>query len=193
MNPDITELLRELSAGRREVAEQLVPLVYRELHHLARLYMARERRDHTLQPTALVHEAYLRLINKHDLSWQDRQHFYAVAAREMRRVLVDLARLRVAQKRGGRDVQHVNLDDALVYSEENLGELLILNDALERLAGVDPRLREIVDLRFFGGLTIDEVASTLGLSARTVTREWNFAKAWLHAQLVEDRTDESGP
>jgi RNA polymerase sigma factor (TIGR02999 family) len=186
MSRDITELLRALSAGRNEVADQLMPLVYRELHRLAQGYMARERPGHTLQPTALVNEAYLRLINKADLPWQDRQHFYAVAAREMRRVLVDLARVRHAQKRGGADARRVDLDEVVIYSEENLADLLVLNDALERLGAIDPRQRKIVDLRCFGGLTVDEVAETLGLSARTVTREWNFAKAWLHEQLVGD-------
>ena len=183
---DITELLRELSAGRDEVVDRLVPLVYGELHRLAERYMARERAGHTLQPTVLVHEAFLRLINKRNLAWQDRMHFFAVAAREMRRVLVDIARVRHAEKRGGAAVQHVALDDAVIFSDDNLGDLLVLNDALERLAVIDPRQRAIIDLRFFGGLTIDEVAQALSLSPRTVTREWNFAKAWLHMQLTGD-------
>lgn len=183
---EITELLRELSAGHNEVVDRLVPLVYGELHRLAQHYMAREKAGHTLQPTALVHEAYLRLINKRDLAWQDRMHFFAVAAREMRRVLVEVARLRHAKKRGGADAQRVDLDEAMIFSDENLSELLVLNDALERLAAIDPRQREIVDLRFFGGLTIEEVGQSLRLSPRTVTREWNFAKAWLHAQLIGD-------
>jgi RNA polymerase sigma-70 factor, ECF subfamily len=186
---DITVLLRELSAGRQDVADRLVPLVYSELHRLARHYMAREKPGHTLQPTALVHEAYLRLVGKRDLAWQDRMHFFAVASREMRRVLVEVARLRHAKKRGGPQIQRVELDDALVYSNENLGDVLILNDALDRLGEIDPRQRQIVDMRFFGGLTGDEVAAALGISLRTVTREWNFARAWLYRQLRdgEDR------
>ena len=189
---EITQLLRQMSAGRGEVADKLVPLVYRELHRVAARQMAREKPGHTLQPTALVHEAYLRLVNKRDLAWQDRMHFFAVAAREMRRVLVDLARLRHAKKRGGMDARHVDLDEVNIYSEENLGDLLVLNDALDRLAAIDPRQREIVELRFFAGLTVEEVADSLKISTRTVTREWNFAKAWLHAELAGDADDGSG-
>jgi RNA polymerase sigma-70 factor (ECF subfamily) len=189
---EITQLLRQMSAGRGEVADKLVPLVYRELHRVAARQMAREKPGHTLQPTALVHEAYLRLVNKRDLAWQDRMHFFAVAAREMRRVLVDLARLRHAKKRGGMDARHVDLDEVNIYSEENLGDLLVLNDALDRLAAIDPRQREIVELRFFAGLTVEEVAASLKISTRTVTREWNFAKAWLHAELAGDADDGSG-
>jgi RNA polymerase sigma-70 factor (ECF subfamily) len=189
---EITQLLRQMSAGRGEVADKLVPLVYRELHRVAARQMAREKPGHTLQPTALVHEAYLRLVNKRDLAWQDRMHFFAVAAREMRRVLVDLARLRHAKKRGGMDARHVDLDEVNIYSEENLGDLLVLNDALDRLAAIDPRQREIVELRFFAGLTVEEVAASLRISTRTVTREWNFAKAWLHAELAGDADDGSG-
>jgi RNA polymerase sigma factor (TIGR02999 family) len=189
---EITQLLRQMSAGRGEVADKLVPLVYRELHRVAARQMAREKPGHTLQPTALVHEAYLRLVNKRDLAWQDRMHFFAVAAREMRRVLVDLARLRHAKKRGGMDARQVDLDEVNIYSEENLGDLLVLNDALDRLAAIDPRQREIVELRFFAGLTVEEVAASLKISTRTVTREWNFAKAWLHAELAGDADDGSG-
>jgi RNA polymerase sigma factor (TIGR02999 family) len=181
---EITELLRAMRAGHPEVAEQLIPLVYRELHRLAQGYMAREKPGHTLQPTALVHEAYLRLANKHELTWQDRNHFYAVAAREMRRVLVDVARLRLAKKRGGAELFRLDLDDVAIYSDENLSELIALNDALDRLAAVDPQLRRVIDLRYFCGLTIAQTARTLGVSTRTVTREWNFARAWLYGQLA---------
>jgi RNA polymerase sigma-70 factor, ECF subfamily len=183
---EITQLLRAVRAGNGEVADRLASLVYRELRRVAARYMAREKPGHTLQPTALVHEIYMRLLDKRDLDWQDRTHFFAVAAREMRRVLVDLSRIRHAKKRGGAEARRIDLEEAVVYSEENIADLLVLNDALDRLAAIDPRQREIIDLRFFGGLTIDEVAETLGLSSRTVKREWNFAKAWLYEQLGGD-------
>lgn len=183
---EITQLLQQLRKGQSDVANQLAPLVYRELYRVASKHMARERPGHPMQPTALVHEAYLRLIDKHDLTFQDRTHFFAVAAREMRRVLVDLARFRHAAKRGGADVQYVSLDDAIVFSKENLVNLLALNEALDRLAALDARQRQIIDLRFFSGLSVEEIAVELNLSPRTIKREWAFARAWLLDQLTSD-------
>ncbi len=184
---DITRLLRRMGEGDREAADLLVPLVYRTLRRVAARYMAGEHAGHPLQPTALVHEAYLRVARNSDLSWQDRQHFFAVAAREMRRVLVEMARMRRAFKRGGADVCHVTLDEVAVGEQEALTDVLVLGDALDRLQQLDPRQRAIVDLRFFGGLSIDEVAQALGVSSRTVKREWTFARAWLLEQLAPDR------
>jgi RNA polymerase sigma-70 factor, ECF subfamily len=180
----ITHLLHQLRAGDSHAESQLIPLVYAELRQLAARRMARESPGHTLQPTALVHEAYLRLTKKREVDWQDRQHFFAVAAREMRRVLVDMARMRDAVKRGGPDAFHVSIDDVPVVAEENFADMVVLNDALDRLGAVDARQRAIVDMRLFGGLTVEEIAQTLDISSRTVKREWSFARAWLIGQLA---------
>ncbi len=155
--------------------------VYDELRELARRYLSRERRDHTLQPTALVHEAYLRMI-KRKVDGLDRAHFFWTAARAMRSVLVDHARRHLAAKRGGAG-HRVALDDAVASYEERAVDLISLDDALEQLAKVDQRLTRVIDLRFFGGLTDEEAAAALGLSSRTIRREWRFARAWLHNRL----------
>ena len=178
---EITQLLKELSHGNREAETRLVPLVYRELRHLASRYMRRERPDHTLQPTALVHEAYLKLVEQRRVSWESRAHFYCVAARLMRRVLLDHAREVKAAKRGGG--QKIPLEPSLVYSEERPGELLEVDEALTRLAERDPRQGRVVELRFFGGCSEDEIARILGVSSRTVKRDWRIARAWLYAEL----------
>ena len=178
---EITQLLKQLSHGNREAEARLVPLIYRELRHLAARYMRRERPDHTLQPTALVHEAYLKLIEQRRVSWESRAHFYCVAARLMRRVLLDHAREFKAAKRGGG--QKIPLEPSLVYSEERPGELLAVDEALTRLAEQDPRQGRVVELRFFGGCSEDEIARILGVSSRTVKRDWRIARAWLYAEL----------
>jgi RNA polymerase sigma-70 factor, ECF subfamily len=180
--PDITFLLSELAAGNKEAGEKLVPLVYDELKRLARSYMRRERPDHTLQTTALVHEAYLRLVQQQTVDWQSRSHFFGIAAQLMRRILIDHARGHLREKRGG--AQGVlPLDGAIVFSPEHSEELVKLDKALERLSKLDARQSRIVELRFFGGLTVEETAEFLGISPKTVKRDWSVAKAWLHAEL----------
>lgn len=169
----------------RATAEQLIPLVYDELRRLARGFLARERRDHTLQPTALVNEAYLRLVDQSRVNWRGRSHFRAVGARMMRRILIDHARRRGGQKRGG-GRHRVRLGDSLLRApdpEVDLPELLSLNDALERLAGLDGRQARVVELRFFGGLTTAEIAESLGVSERTVEGDWKHGRAWLRREL----------
>ena len=177
----ITQLLVELRTGNKDAESQLVPLVYEELHRLAQSYMRRERSDHTLQPTALVNEAYVRLVGQ-DKDWQNRSHFFAVGAQVMRRVLVDYARSHRSGKRGG-DLQKINVDDLPLGSEHYSKELLALDDALSRLAEWDPRQSRIVELRFFGGLTEEEIGAVVGVSERTVKREWRLARAWLHKTI----------
>jgi RNA polymerase sigma-70 factor, ECF subfamily len=178
---EITQLLKQLSTGNREAEARLVPLVYEELRRLAARRMRGERPDHTLQPTALVHEAYLKLIEQRRVNWQSRAHFYCVAARMMRRVLVDHAREMKAAKRDGG--HKVPLEPSLIYSEEKPGELLALDEALVRLADKDARQAQVVELRFFGGRSEEEIAAILGISARTVKRDWRVARAWLFAEL----------
>lgn len=179
---EVTQLLIELRAGKRDAEAKLVPLVYTELRRLAASYLRGERIDHTLQPTALVHEAYLRLTKLHDVDWQSRSHFFATAATVMRRILVDHARARNANKReGGRDA--VSLEEALVVSPARSAQLIALDDALNRLAKLDFRRSKIVELRFFGGLSEEEIGEVLGVSARTVKRDWRVAKAWLYNEV----------
>ncbi|SRR6266480_2751141 len=179
---DVTALLSELTRGNHDAAEKLVPLVYQELKRLARFYMRRERPDHTLQTTALVHEAYLRLVGQQAAKWQSRAHFFGIAAMLMRRILIDHARGRLREKRGG--VKEVlPLDGALVFSPERSAELVRLDEALERLATIDPRQSRIVELRFFGGLSVQQTSAILGVSPKTVKRDWAVAKAWLHGEL----------
>lgn len=187
---DITRLLADLRGGNRDVHAQLIPLVYDELRRLAAHYMRQERTDHTLQPTALVHEAYLRLVEQREVTWENRAHFFGVAANLMRRILVDHARSKRAEKRGG-SVQRVTLDHALQYCEEKSDELIALDEALTRLATWDPRQCQIVELRFFGGLTEDETAAILGVSPRTVKRDWRVARIWLHGEISRAESYES--
>src|ERR1017187_7247283 len=181
----ITILLRELSGGNKSAADRLIPLVYPDLKRLAQRYMRRERADHTLQPTALVNEAYLRLIGGSEVDWKDRAHFFGVAAQLMRRILVDHVRERQAAKRGGPGQHKISLDGTLCYRYEDPDELLAVDQALDRLSAFDPRQARIVELRFFVGLSIEEAAEVLGFSSRTIKREWDIARAWLKCQLSE--------
>jgi RNA polymerase sigma factor (TIGR02999 family) len=174
-----TQLLLAWSAGDRQALDQMLPLVYEELHRLAAHYLSRERPDHTLQPTALVHEAYLRLVNQRDVDWRNRAQFLGVAASMMRRILVNHARDRAAAKRGGVQEQvSLSLVDAPSGGPDV--ELIALEEALERLAVLDARKARVVELRFFGGLTMEEVAEVLEISRPTVERDWSFARAWLY-------------
>ena len=179
---EVTNLLIELKNGNRDAESRLMPLVYGELRRLAGLYMRGERPGHTLQATALVHEAYLRLVGHEDVDWQNRAHFFGVAANLMRRILVDHARAKQAKKRGGGD-QKVSLDQAVLVRPEAPEQFLALDEALERLAKRDPRQARIVELRYFGGLSEEETAEVLEISVRTVKRDWNVARAWLYQQL----------
>ena len=179
----ITELLIAWSGGRREALDNLVPLVYEDLRRLAAGYMKGEPVGHSLQPTALVHEAYVRLIDQRRVKWRDRAHFFGVAAGMMRRILVDHARVRRAEKRGGGWQRVTLVGDEVAGAAPAEIDVLALHDSLERLAAVDSRQERIVELRYFGGLTIDETAEVVGLSAATVVREWTIAKAWLRRDL----------
>lgn len=186
---DVTELLIELRAGNRDAEAKLIPLVYDELRRLAAHYMRQERPNHTLQPTALVNEAYLRLTAQPQIKWEDRAHFFGVAARLMRRVLMEYARAHGAQKRGAL-VHKFSLDEANDFSPERSRELIALDDALKGLEQVSPRQSRVVELRFFGGLSIEETAKVLGTSPRTVKRDWNVARAWLHGELKKGGSGE---
>jgi RNA polymerase sigma-70 factor, ECF subfamily len=179
---EITRLLGEVRAGNRDAESQLVEAVYPELRRLAGHLLQGERPGHTLQATALVNEAYLRLLGRADLDWKDRVHFFAAAAQSMRRILVDYARMRKAAKRPGAR-QQVELTDVLLISDGRLDDLIAVDELLTRLAQLDARQCRIVELRFFGGLTEDEVAEVLGIGVRTVSREWEHARAWLHGEL----------
>ena len=180
--PDVTQILQEVSGGDRGAPARLMPLVYDELRRLADHYLRRERPDHTLQPTALVHEAYLHLIDQRRVDWQNRAHFFGVAAQLMRRILVDHARRHRASKRGGFQ-QKLTLDEAVDYSQPRDVDLIALDDALDALAQLDARQSRIVELRFFGGLTIEETAEALSVSPATVKAEWKMAKAWLRREI----------
>lgn len=182
IRPDVTELLCRWGAGDDQAPEELMPLVYQELRALARGYLQRERGDHTLQPTALVHEAYLRMVDQSRVQWQNRAQFFGIAAQLMRRILVDHARAHVAAKRGG-NLERISLEDAHVSPEERSRELVELDAALTELAAVDVRKSRIVELRFFGGLSIDETAEAMGLNSATVRRDWTVAKTWLHHRI----------
>lgn len=179
---DVTALLAELTKGNSDAGAKLIPLVYDQLRRIADGYMRRERTGHTLQTTALVHEAYLKLLGQHSVDWQNRAHFFGIAAQVMRRVLVDHARGHARDKRGG-GLEPVPLDEALVFSPERSKEFLELDSALERLAAMDARQAQIVEMRYFGGLTVEETAEVLGVSPKTVKRDWAVAKAWLHGEL----------
>jgi RNA polymerase sigma factor (TIGR02999 family) len=179
---DVTRLLVRWKDGDEAALQQLVPIVHEELRRLARRQMAGERPGHTLQPTALVNEAYLRLVNLKQMQWQNRAHFFAMAARLMRRILVDFARSRGYQKRGG-GVKQVSFTQALEVAEGQPTDVVALNDALEALADVDERKSLVVELRFFGGLSLEETADVLNVSRETVKRDWKFAKMWLLRHL----------
>jgi len=179
---DVTGLLVAWSAGDASALEQLLPIVHAELRRLARRLMRGERGGHTLQTTALVNEAYMRLVDLSRVQWQDRAHFFAMSARLMRRVLVDHARTRTYQKRGG-GARPISLDEALVVAPERGADLVALDDALVALAAVDARKSRVVEMRFFGGLTVEETAAALDVSVETVARDWRFAKTWLLREI----------
>ncbi|HEX5230186.1 MAG TPA: sigma-70 family RNA polymerase sigma factor [Bryobacteraceae bacterium] len=179
---DVTQLLIQWSRGDSAALEALVPLVYDELRRLAQLYLSREKPGHTLSSTALVHEAYLRLVRQTDVTWQNRAHFFAVAARMMRRILVDHARKHAYAKRGG-GAMTISLDETVASAPERELDLVALDDALEALAKLDERQSRMVELRFFGGLSIEETSEVLGVSAPTVKREWASARAWLYREI----------
>ena len=181
----VTKLLIDWSNGDKTALDELMPLVYEELRRLAHHYMSRERVGHTLQTSALVNEAYLRLVNRREVHWQNRAHFFAIAAQMMRTILVDHARSHGYAKRGG-GVRQIPLDEAMVVSPDRTGEVIELDEALTRLAAFDVQQSRIVELKFFGGLTIEETAAVLGISPATVKREWNTARAWLFRELGKD-------
>ena len=188
---EVTSLLNRLAAGDQEAAAELVPLVYEELRRLAARCLRRERPGHTLQPTALVHEAYIKLTAQRNARWQSRAHFFAVASQAMRRILVDYARTQQRIRRGGKQ-QKVTLDEVVLVSPERTEELIAVHESLSRLEKLDPRQGRMVELRYFGGLTVEEVAHVLGVSSKTVIREWNTAKAWLYGDLKERHGDDAG-
>jgi RNA polymerase sigma factor (TIGR02999 family) len=179
---EVTKLLFRLTDGDGAVLDELLPLVYAELRRLASSYLRRERQNHTLQPTALVHEAYLRMIDQTQAQWQNRAHFFGVAAQMMRRILVDHARAQQADKRGG-EFQKLSLDENIDVPGNRPEELVALDDALKRLAEIDPQKSRLVELRFFGGLSVEETAEVLGVSVPTVKRHWRMAKAWLYGEV----------
>lgn len=179
---DVTDLLIEWSEGNQEALNKLMPLVYDELRRLASRFLRNERTGHTLQTTALVHEAYLKLVDQKNTSWENRVQFFAAAAQVMRHILVDYARNRRAFKRGG-NYCRLSLDEAIISSEEKNPDLLTLHEGLNNLAAIDTQQSRVVELRVFGGLTVEETAEALGISPRTVKREWSMAKAWLHKQI----------
>jgi RNA polymerase sigma factor (TIGR02999 family) len=179
---EVTTLLRAWSRGDQAAFDRLAPIIYTELRRLARHYMASERRDHTLQATALVHEAYMRLADLQHLQWKNRVHFYAISAQAMRRVLVDFARSRDRGKRGGGD-QRLSLEECVELREHHDAALIALDDALTTLASSDPRKCQVVEMKFFGGLSTDEIADCLHVSAETVLRDWKLAKLWLLREL----------
>ena len=179
---EVTTLLHAWSRGEQTAFDQLAPVIYAELRRLARCYMARERRDHTLEPTALVHEAYMRLAELQHLHWKSRLHFYAISAQVMRRVLVDFARSRERRKRGGSH-QRLSLEDCVDFGEQHDTALIALDDALTTLASADPRKCQVVEMKFFGGLSAEEIAQSLQVSEETVLRDWKLAKLWLLREL----------
>ena len=191
MNPDdgqVTDLLHAMRAGDAAAAETLLPLIYQELHRLAKAYMRRERPEHTLQATALIHEAYLRLAHE-EVDWTSRQHFIGVAAHVMRRVLVDYARAHKAERRGG-GLKRVDLEDGLALSVDRIEEVLTLDEVLNRLAEANPRQARVVELRYFGGLSVEQIAPLLGIAPRSVKRDWTLARLWLYRELRPDAPPE---
>lgn len=187
----MTRLLLDWSAGDQAALNELIPLVEQELHRIAHQYMNRESPGHTLQTTALVNEAYLRLIDQNNVRWQNRAHFFAIAAQTMRRILIDHARKSARAKRGGKAIK-ISLDEVAMVSNERASELVALDEALERLSMIDPRRGRVVELRFYGGLSNEEVAEVLGISANTVMRDWNMARAWLARELGSEGSKDEG-
>ena len=187
---EITQLLLAWSYGDKQALDRLVPLVYDELRRLAQNYMRKERAGQTLQTTALIHEAYLRLIDADRVQWRNRAHFFGIAARLMRQILVARARERGCQKRGG-GAEHVSLDEAMVIDERLDEGLVALDEALGELSQIDARMAQVVEMRFFGGLTEEEIAAALDISTKTVRRDWRLAISWLRRKLSWERTDEA--
>jgi RNA polymerase sigma factor (TIGR02999 family) len=187
--PDVSQLLKAWGDGDEAALAKLTPLVYDELHRMAQRCMAREQPGHTLQTSALVNEAYLRLVDVHQVSWQNRAHFFAISARMMRRILTDFARSRHYQKRGG-DARHVTFDEALVVSHQSNTDIVAIDEALGRLTLLDARKSQVVELRFFGGLSVEETAEAMKISPETVMRDWKFAKMWLRRELSGENADE---
>jgi RNA polymerase sigma-70 factor, ECF subfamily len=185
---DLTELLIGWGNGDETALDRLMPIVDRELHLIAHYHMNRENPGHTLQTSALVNEAYLKLINQRDVKWQNRAHFFAIAAKFMRRILLDHAKAQHRAKRGG-DAQHVPLSEAIINSEQPSADLIALDDALNKLAEIDPQKSKIVEMRYFGGLTMEEIAEVLGISAASVRRHWSMAKAWLRREVSRQASD----
>jgi RNA polymerase sigma factor (TIGR02999 family) len=181
---DITQLLAKWSDGNQSALDELYPLVYDELHRLARRYMSRERKGHTLQTTALINEAYVRLVDQRNVHWANRSHFFAISAQIMRRILIDHARRNAYAKRGG-GAQQVSLEEVAAVTPDPGRALVRLDEALKSLAERDPRRSQVVELRYFGGLNNEEIAGVLKISENTVTRDWNMARAWLYQQLTE--------
>lgn len=179
---EITQLLAEWSEGNQAALDQLYPLVYNELRRLAHGYLRRERKGHTLQTTALINEAYLRLVDQKHVHWANRSHFFGISAQIMRRILIDHARRYGYAKRGG-GAERISLDEAAVVTKERARELLMLDEALKSLAKIDPRRSHVVELRYFGGLNNEEIAGVLKISENTVTRDWNMARAWLYQEM----------
>ena len=189
-SPNVTELLRAWTAGEKAALDQLIPVVYDELRRQASRYLRRELPGHTLQTTGLVNEAYLRLVDQKNVQWQNRAHFFGISAQLMRRILVDHARAKHRAKRGGADLR-VTLDEATAVARTREIDLLALDEALNRLAKIDPQQSRVVELRFFSGLNVEETAEVLGVSAATVKRDWSVAKAWLHREISGDEQSES--
>lgn len=186
---NVTRLLLEWSDGNEQALEEMLPLIYDELRHLAHNFLYRERPGHTLQTTALVHEAYLKLIDQRDARWQNRAHFFAIAAQAMRRILIDSARKHIADKRGGGG-EKLSLAEVASISPEPDTNLLELDEALNELAEIDAQQSRIIELRYFGGLTIEETAEVMKLSPATIKREWAMARAWLHQSLTQGEIDQ---
>ena len=184
---ELTALLRSWSDGDGRAFDQLIPIVYDQLHRMALRYLAGERSDVSLQPTALVNEVCLRLLGWDQARWENRGHFFGVSAQMMRRVLVDIARKRRAERRGGAHAVRVPLEDVEIAADAACGNLVALDEALERLAVADPRKARVVELRFFGGLSLEETADAVGISMRTVQNDWTFARAWLYRALTDSR------
>ncbi|HEX9960142.1 MAG TPA: sigma-70 family RNA polymerase sigma factor [Pyrinomonadaceae bacterium] len=182
VSAEITRILQDWNDGSEDAKERLLPFVYDELRRQARFFMAKERSDHTLQPTALVHEAFLRLSEQSGVDWKDRSHFYGIASRLMRQILVDHARARAAEKRGNHPI-HFSIDDVRIPIEDRAGSILALDEALERLSQFDEKQARIVEMRFFGGMNNAEIAAALDVSERTVGREWQSARLWLYREL----------
>ena len=184
---DITQMLISYGAGKRDVLDELLPLVYDELRRIAAKYLEHERADHTLQPTALVHETYLRLVNQHSVDWRNRAQFYGIAANMMRRILVNHAEAKHAERRGGAAAEKVPIDDVTIFFDEQNLDLFALDEALTQLSAFDEDKTRLVEMKFFGGMTTVEIAEVTGKSTATVEREWAFARGWLFKTMTDEK------